>query len=215
MREPNRLIRAMALVVLCSFAVTTFLPVTLFAQAPDCPYDRAKPNLDHARISFKSLNYRCAEQEIEDLLKAPNLSIQDKADAHILMAAVYYAMLKDSTDKRARILEQFKAAFTAYRNWRGELDISSTEFIDLMNEAQKQVDLEATKPKVAEKPAVDSSKIIGLTAEQPTRGKKAWYKQWWAIGLGVGLVAGSVALMAGGGSKTQSSGPLPDFPAHP
>jgi hypothetical protein len=213
MRKANRIVRATALVVLWCFAVTIILPVVPFAQAPDCQYDRANPQLDHARIAFKSLNYKCAEQEIEDVLKREDLSIQDKADAHILLAAVYYAMLKDDTVKREKIIEQFKAAFTAYRNWRGELDISSTEFIDLMREAQKQVDKEALAKVTEEKKSADSTAAAVQAA--PAKAKKAWYKQWWALGLGVGVVAGSVALMAGGGSKSEPAQPLPGFPDHP
>ncbi|MDD4052720.1 MAG: hypothetical protein PHR28_12590, partial [candidate division Zixibacteria bacterium] len=200
------------------------------------------PTLESARISFKSLNYRCAEQEIEDVLKISSLTIEEKADAHILLAAVYFAMLKNDTEKRDRVIDQFKEAFKAYREWKGELDISSTEFIDMMKQAQEQVDKEAaaapptttappavteapketTTPVVTEQPK-DTTKTMAIAPaaeEKAAEGKsKPLYTKWWAIVLGVGLVAGAVALAGGGGGDNGGGGTvldtLPNFPDHP
>lgn len=120
------------------------------AQSQPCEYDRNAPSLDHARLYFKSLNYKCAEQELLDLLQSGATSLKGKADAHVLLAAVYYAMEKDSTEKRSKVLEQFTAAFQQYREWKGELDITSSDFVSLMEEARRRVDSQreglATRP---------------------------------------------------------------------
>lgn len=244
MRRENRLIPIAAKIVLLCFLQMTLFSAAGPIRAADCPYDADNPSLDNARISFRSLNYTCAEQEILDLLNKADLTIEDKADAHVLLAAVYYAKLKNDKDKRSRVIEQFKAAFQAYRDWRGDLDISSTEFFDMMQEAQAQVDQETkdNPPVVAEEPptkettpapAEEESPVVQVETTQPEeeaaiahmpayesteKASKPWYKKWWAIGLGVGLVAGAVVLAAGGGSDDGGSTdntPLPDFPDPP
>lgn len=249
MRKNNRFIRTVAVLALACFLQAGVLPSIGSAQTSPCPYDRAKPTLESARISFKSLNYRCAEQEIQDVLKNPALSIEDKADAHVLLAAVYFAMLKNDTEKRNRVIDQFKEAFKAYREWKGELDISSTEFIDMMKQAQEQVDKEAAaappvtttttttpppteptpptteapKPVVTEQPK-DTTRTTAI-APAPQKaaaeeGGKPLYTKWWAIALGIGLVAGAVALAGGGGGDDGGGGggvldTLPNFPDPP
>jgi predicted secreted protein len=228
MRIKQDLFRAVALAILVCFVQTIFPPAAVLAQEASCPYDRAHPTLSNARISFKSLNYRCAEQEIQDYLKLSAVSLENRADAHMLLAAVYYAQQKNDKEKRARVIEQFMAAFKAYRDWRGDLDISSTEFIDMMKEAQVQVDKEAQKTPVTAEPARDTSKVQQTPPPQPPPAraeaasvKKPWYKKWWVIALGVGVVAGVVVAVAGGGGSDTGSGgdgqatSLPNFPPPP
>ena len=150
-----------------------------------------------------------------DYLKQDKLTLEQKSDAHILLATVYYAMLKDDTEKRNRVMEQFTAAFKAYRDWRGELDIKSPEFAELMDQAKTEVDKEAAEKQAAEARAQDTTKLVS-TPPQKTGGKP-WYTKWWAIALGVGVVAGVAVAVAGGGG---SNGPapvdtLPTFPPPP
>ncbi len=226
MPKKLKFIRAVALTLLVAYAQAFLLPSSLLAQSPGCDYNPQAPSLENARKNFKSLNYRCAEEELNLLLKSDTLSLEDKSNAHILMAAVYYAMLKDNTEKKNMVMEQFKAAFKAYRDWKGELDIKSPEFAQMMQEAQQQVDQEVAKePTEPEKPTVvkeDKEKkptTMAVTGEESKKEKKAWYKNWWAIALGVGVVAGAVALAAGGGGGdgggTTPDQPLPGFPEPP
>jgi len=208
------------LVALCNLLI---LPGAALAQSADCAYDKAKPALESARISFKSLNYKCAESEIQDYLKLNNVSIEDKASAHVLLAAVYYAMVKNHNEKRDRVIDQFKEAFRAYREWAGDLDISSTEFYDMMKKAQELVDEEAEEPEAvvvpAEEEADEEPAVVAPTTAAAEGGGKAWYKQWWAIGLGVGVVVGAAVLVAGGGGDddgtTPADAPIGDFPPPP
>ncbi len=128
---------------ICFIAVLCMLlPTIVPAQLPQCAYDRKTPSLTHARISFKSLNYVCAELELRDLLLVKNLSLTTKADAHVLLAAVYYAMTQDFDEKQTRTMEQFKEAFRAYFDWKGELDIESDYFRSLMRDARKEIEAE-------------------------------------------------------------------------
>lgn len=202
MRIHTRGVRVIGICTLVCFLQMIALPAISWGQAGECPYDRANPSLENARISFKSLNYRCAEQEIEDFLNKTDLTMEERADAHVLLAAVYYAKSKNEDEKRRLVVNQFKEAFRSYRDWRGELDVSSTEFIEMMNEAKMLVDQEEEEELEAEPvvtPADEEEEEEPVYA-QPTIGeKKPWYKQWWAIALGVGVVAGTVVLVAGGG----------------
>lgn len=223
--HPFRVITVTALVCLLNMLVFSSL---LTAQERDCPYDKADPSLDNARISFKSLDYECAEQEIEDFLKKDNITIEERADAHVLLAAVYYARSKDHNEKRELVVEQFKQAFRAYRNWRGELDISSTEFIEMMNAAKVLVDEEGEEKPEPVKPAVEkpappppTPTTTPTTTIATTTGKsKPWYKQWWAYVIGVGIVAGAAVALSGGGGDDGGGGvtpadTLPNFPPPP
>jgi hypothetical protein len=208
MRIHIRGIRVIGIGTLICFLQMVVLPTIAWGQAGECPYDRANPSLENARISFKSLDYRCAEQEILDFLGQDGLTIEERADAHVLLAAVYYAKSKNEDEKRRLVVNQFKEAFRAYRDWRGELDISSTEFIEMMNEARVLVDQEEEQ-EAEEKPVVlpDEEQEKEPTYAKPTIGeKKPWYKKWWAIALGVGVVAGAVVLAAGGGGDDGGDG---------
>ncbi|UCC43926.1 MAG: hypothetical protein JSU65_12565 [Candidatus Zixiibacteriota bacterium] len=114
----------------------------------ECAYDKSAPSLESARRAFKVTNYECAELELNDLLKDTTLTLKERADAHVLLAAVYYATLRDKDEKQSRVMEQFVAAFKSYRDWRGELDIRSPEFLALMQQAQQSVDAVKAAPKV-------------------------------------------------------------------
>jgi hypothetical protein len=123
------------------FALVLIFSALLCAQDTGCNYDRTKPSLENARLNFKSLNYPCAEEELLDRLRVSSLSLQEKADTYVLLAAVYYAMLADDTNQRRdKVIEQFSAAFEQYRDWKGTLDIASSEFAELMEEAKQRVD---------------------------------------------------------------------------
>ena len=105
------LFRSAIVTSMISYFIVAILPIGALAQATiNCPYDKEAPTLAHARQTFKALNYNCAEMEINDLLKQPDLSLEEKADAHVLMAAVYYAKLKDSKEKQTKVVEQFAKA---------------------------------------------------------------------------------------------------------
>ncbi|MEE9443236.1 MAG: hypothetical protein V3V99_11290 [candidate division Zixibacteria bacterium] len=220
MRKNSLIYRAVVVPLFVCFLQMIMAPSMLSAQPIECPYDKSNPALDNARISFKSLNYNCAEQEILDYLKGEQLTIEQKADAHVLLAAVYYAKLKNDKEKKARVIEQFKAAFESYRDWRGELDISSTEFIEMMNEAKTLVDEEAEQKKppvvkeVTSEPALETPTIT--ETEEGIKKSKPWYTKWWAIGLGVGVVAAVVvAASGGGGDEEPVDNTLPGFPDPP
>ncbi|MFH1700108.1 MAG: hypothetical protein ABIE07_05930 [Candidatus Zixiibacteriota bacterium] len=221
MRKNSLIYRAVIYSLIVCFLQMIVAPSLVAAEPVNCPYDKTNPSLDNARISFKSLNYDCAEQEILDYLKGEQLSIEQKADAHVLLAAVYYAKLKNDKDKKARVIEQFKAAFESYRDWRGELDISSTEFIEMMNEAKILVDEEADKEplpvieKITSEPALETPAVI--ETGDGIKKAKPWYTKWWAIGLGVGVVAAVVVAASGGGGGDAEpvDNTLPGFPDPP
>ncbi len=219
MRISKFAFRVTGIILLTCFLQMTMIPSLSVAQTPECHYDKANPSIENARISFKSLSYGCAELEIEDFLKLETITTEQRADAHVLLAAVYYAKSKNEDEKRILVINQFKEAFRTYREWRGELDINSSEFSEMMNEAQVLVDKETTEEQVIAEPVVEKPVYTESTVSED----KPWYKKWWAIGLGVGLVAGTVVILSGGGSDDGDDGggggvvndTLPDFPNTP
>jgi hypothetical protein len=211
MPKQNRIFRLVTVSLLMIFLHSVMLPVIVLGQATDCQFDRSKPSLDNARKNFLALNYDCAEEEINALLNSEGLNTQIKADAHVLLAEVYYAKVRNDSEKKEKVVEQFVAAFKAYRDWRGELNITSPEFMNMMKEAQDMVDQGKTEPEEVKIEVPEEE-----TPKQPTEKKKgAWYKQWWAIGLGVGVVVGGVILIASGGSEDTSADTLASFPPPP
>jgi hypothetical protein len=172
-------------------------PTLLTAQSIECMHDKSNPTIDNARSSFKSLNYDCAEQEILGYLLKERLTGEQKADAHIFLATVYYLKLKNENGEKERVIEQFRAAFQSKQDWRGELEVNSTEFIAMMNEAKELTNEEAEE-------------------EETLKKSKPWYTKWWAIGLGVGIVAAVVvAASSGGDDEEPVDNTLPGFPNPP
>lgn len=202
------------------FIQALLLPSYLMGQTPDCTYDRDNPSVDSARRNFKITNYACAEIELKDLLARESISIEERADAHVLLASVYYAMLRDDKDKSKKVTKHFVEAFKAFRAWKGDLDIKSPEFLALMDQAREIVDQEADATKLAEEklegietPADTLDAVPVVTGQSEG---KPWYKKWWALGLGIGVVAVVVVAMSGGGDDgTTEDQTLPGFPETP
>jgi hypothetical protein len=215
MRYRSRLFKTLAVTLLMCYLQGIVPSGYIMAQSPPCAYNKKNPSVENARNNFRVLNYICAEQELLDYLKNDKLTLEEKSNAHILLAAVYYAMLKDESEKKERVLNQFREAFKAYREWRGELDIKSPEFVDLMDKAKMDIDQEIAAQEAREKAKEDSARMATPTE---TKKGKPWYTKWWAIGLGVGLAAGVAVAVAGGGGEEPGPTPvdtLPSFPPPP
>jgi hypothetical protein len=217
MTKRRNLLQTTSVILLFVYLHSVILPGLVFGQPAECDYDRNNPSLENARKNFLALNYVCAEQEINDFLALEGISIEERADAHVLLAEVYYARGRDVSEKKEKVIAQFVAAFEAYRQWRGELNIRSPEFMAMMKEAQDLVDKEAAEEAavVEEKP---EEVVPAEVPEKEEKKGKPWYTKWWAIGLGVGIVVGGAVLLAGGGGDDGGGGAvdtLPYFPPPP
>lgn len=217
MIKKHHVFRITSVLLLLAYMQTFILTGVVYGQDSECSYEPGNPTLDSARKSFLALNYKCAEEELNALLALDTITIEEKANAHVLLAEVYYAKVRNDSEKRDKVMEQFVAAFNAYREWRGELNIKSPEFMAMMKEAQTQVDQEKAEEKAAEiTPAETEPAKITEPAKKEEGKKKAWYTQWWAIALGVGVIAGAVVLASGGGDDGETPvTELPDFPDPP
>ena len=210
--KPNMIAAALLLTHLWAF----ILPDFVRAQTAECEYDKRTPALDSARMNFQVFNFHCAEMEILDLLKVDTVGLETKASAHMLLAAVYYEMLQDDAQRRSKILDQFKAAFKSYRDWRGQLDIQSPEFRSLMEEARRELDAAAPKPEPPKAPSPETPVVTQppVVANEETGGGGS--KKWLLIALGAGAVGVAVLALGGGGSKpAPPDETLPGFPPHP
>ena len=211
MTKHFHLLRFCSVIMLVAFLFSVVVPNMVLAQASDCNYDTGNPTIKNARKNFLALNYHCAELELTDLLKDESLNTQQRADAHILLAEVYYAKVRNEGEKEDKVIGQFVAAFKSYRDWRGELNIKSPEFMGMMKRAQDMVDqgIEQTD---------DDTETIKVEEKMVVGGKKkkgAWYKQWWALGLGVGVVVVAVVVLTGGEDEEEVQPDLPGFPPTP
>jgi hypothetical protein len=207
MTKHFQLMRVCSVIMLVAFLFTAVLPDLVLAQTAGCDYDKTNPTLKNARKNFLALNYPCAEEELNEYLTSTSLSTQERADAHVLLAEVYYAKVRNEGEKEDKVIEQFVAAFKSYRDWRGELNIKSPEFMGMMRRAQDMVDQGIEAPKTVKDEEQKASK--------DDKKKGPWYKKWWAIGLGVGVVAVAVVVLAGGGDEEDTTPALPGFPGTP
>jgi len=199
---------------LAAFLWAQTIPDIAHAQTAQCDYDRQKPSLESARKSFQVFDFQCAEQEIQDLLKVPTLSLEDKANAHVLLAAVYFEMLQGDAQQRGKILEQFKEAFRSYRDWRGDLDIQSPEFRAMMEEAKQEVQTEAKT--AASEDTTAAPPVMTRPPHADSDSGKGGSTKWILIGLGVGAVGiAAIALGGGGGGNGNGDNSLPGFPPYP
>lgn len=239
----KRISKSIACVVMAAHMLSLGLPSLISAQAPPCRYDKANPSMENARYHFRITDYDCAEQELLDFLSSSSLDLNTRADGHVLLAAVYYAKLRDADEKRDQVLKQFVAAFEALLDWQGALDIKAPGFRKLMDEARglvggdtapptetetvrESAEPEPEQPKIVDAPPVDKQPKISDDREpeegftkisriQTTPKSKPWYKKWWVLGLGVGVVATSVVIATGGGGDDDDLADLPGFPSTP
>ncbi len=213
-----------------------YLPVSTIAAAGQisdiaCDYDREEPSIKHARVAFTELDYECARQELQDCLTGAGFTSEQEADARFLLSAVqYYALFgEDPQLVKTEVIEAGTAAFKLSPGPPGELDIDDPEYLDWMREARQIALAELAEESQArqeqesqEKPEVaPTTPTAAATVADGTGEGKKWYKKWWAIGAGVALVVGAVAVLAGGGGDDgggpgdQGDDDLPDFPPPP
>lgn len=213
----DRMYRSLAAFVVMTYFSAFAWPEHVAAQSSDCGYNRSAPSLASARASFQEFDFFCAERELGDLLKVSSLSAGVQADAHALLAAIYFQTLPDNQNRREKVIEEFRRTYSLRPDWRGQPDVQTPAFRDLMTEAKRQVDQLRQK----EKPPTSSSG----TANQPTpaikeskpagggKSKKTW------LYVAAGAAAVGVAVLAlgggGGGGGNGGDGTLPDFPPPP
>jgi hypothetical protein len=185
----------------------------LSADEVSCDFNADNPRVLHAKMFFTGGQYACAEQELSALLERQDINRHAAADAHMLLAAVYFQTIQDRNTRRQKAREQFILGLRANRKWSGNLAVSSAEFITIFNDARELVEwLYKESPELF---ASDS-----LTEEQVTEAvasKKPWYKRWWALasGVGVAVLAGAIILGGGNNGNTTPADTLPDFPSTP
>ena len=126
-------------------------------------------------------------------------------------------VVDDRQVRRRKTREQFIMVFRTDRNWSGTLEVTGTEFITIANDARELVDwLFRTSPELMEQQQDTAlSESIPADAAHATT---PWYRKWWAIGSGVGVVALTIGLLAGGDENDTAPPPrdtLPGFPRPP
>jgi hypothetical protein len=206
----RRLTRSAALAGLLGL-VSAGPAADISARSNSCGYDPLGPSIAHARENFEASRYSCAAEELDQLLALDTLGRHRTADAHALKAAIYYVTTRDENQRRRLVRDEFVAAFRVYPTWSGELAVSSPNFRAIMNDARELVQwLFRLSP--PQEPAED-------TVTEAAEGAALWYRQWWAIATGVGVVAMAVILLTGDPDSSDPPLPprdtLPGFPPPP
>ncbi len=209
----EKLSRPVAAAVVITYLLAALGPDRAVAQSTDCPYDRKAPSLAHARASFQEFDFFCAEREVNDLLKLTSLDTGTKADAHALLAAIYFQSLPDNQNRREKVIEEFRRTYSLRPEWKGQPDVQTPAFRDLMAEARRQV--EQLKPK--DKPAAPPPEVTTKpqATEPKSEAKRGSKKTWIYVAVGAAAAAVAVVALGGGGSDGGGGGNLPGFPPHP
>ncbi len=206
--------RSLVCMLIASLLCATVWPDCALAQTVECNYDRKAPSLKSARGSFQEFDFACAERELTDLLKSPNLDAGVQADAHALLAAIYFQTLPDNKSRREKVIEEFRRTYSLRPEWSGRPDVQTPAFRDLMTEAKRQVDQLRQRDKPSPPPASTATKPTpAVTAETKPASKGGSKKTW--IYVAVGAAAAGVAVMALGGGGNGGSATLPNFPPPP
>ena len=191
--------------ILGVFFFSGFLPGAVLAGNSECSFETVNrtPSIESARLSIKTPDLKCAEKELLAFLELTEISNEQKSTAHFLLGQVYYE-LANKEKKREKALNQFVEGYRAYLEWTGSLEINRHEL---------QVMLEEAKLRVVQEIEQQQSDTL-LFAEKG----KPWYKKWWVIGSGVGVVALAAVLLVGGGGDDNGGtvvDTIPDFPNPP
>lgn len=208
--------RCLICVLVTSYVWASVAPDGALAQTAECNYDRKAPSLKSARGSFQEFDFACAERELTDLLKAPNLDAGVQADAHALLAAIYFQTLPDNKSRREKVIEEFRRTYSLRPEWNGRPDIQTPAFRDLMTEAKRQVDQLRQKDKPAPPPTTTAPKPTpAVTAESKPASKGGSKKTWVYVAIGAAAAGVAVIALGGGGGGSNGGSNLPNFPPPP
>lgn len=201
------------LVTLFLCAWLTISPSVLTGQEKTCLYPDGQPTVANARRVFRSADLECAEKELKELLDSHQFSGKTRADAHLLLASVYFVGDSDDNLRRSKVKQELVALYLADRYWQGELEIRSSEFRKILADARELADWRyRNSPELQKEYEQQLLLDTSLTASQMDsswqsgKAERKWYTRWWAIGSGVGIIAMAAILMSG---ADNSGGPIP------
>lgn len=224
MRSTNQSYHQPAKFILLFLSVWLIInPGLLVAREPICEYLSGQPALENARRIYRLAGLECAELELKELLAPAGVSRKTRADAHLLLASIYFVDEADDTSRRTKVKQELVALFIADRDWQGELEIRSPEFRKILADAREMAEWRyRNSPELQdeyEQQLLDSTLIASRTGYDRQSRKKngKWYTRWWAIGSGVGIVAMAAILMSGPDNSTNPIpiDTLPPFPDSP
>jgi len=112
---------------------------SISAEEDHCDYDRNTPAIEHARSLYTNLEFKCAELEANDYLMKPGRSSKEKADAHLLLAAIYSYLYRDEGERVKKVRDQFRMAFDVCPDWHGVPDKITRSFIVMMEDVRNEV----------------------------------------------------------------------------
>lgn len=213
--KPIRLIGVLVLAVW-----TVLYPLLLSAQTAECDYPKGRPSIGHARQAYRAAELECAALELNDLLNRTDTPRAIKAEAHMILASVYYVSDEEPGTSRNSVKKELVEMFMADRYWQGRLEIQTADFRKLVNDAHELAEWRyRNSPELAAEydrsvERTDSLVADSIRIEESKPGQKKWYTKWWAIGSGVGIIAMAAILMSGG-NDTGGSVPIDSLPPFP
>jgi hypothetical protein len=187
--------------ILIAFGESLLFTNLINAQSADCDYDRQQPSLEHAENIFMTSLYSfdCAVMEISDLLNR-GIDAEIYARAKFLLGQAYWGQIiyeQSPIPDTQMVIHELIEGFKADSSWVGEWYwMDDDEFLSIAETARYKADSIMSIP-------------------PPQKGK--WYKKWWAIGSGVGIVAVAIVAFTRGGEDEPpvTFDTIPYFPDPP
>lgn len=196
----NRFFATVSMIILITFGGSLLPSDFIDAQTAVCDYDRQQPSLEHAEHVFMTSLYSfdCAVMEISDLLNRET-DTEMYAEARFLRGQAYWGQIiyeQSPIPDTQIVIDELIEGFRADSSWAGEWYwMDDDDFLRIAKTARHKADSIMSIP-------------------PPQKGK--WYKKWWAIGSGVGIVAVAViALTRGEDEPADSIDAIPYFPDPP
>jgi hypothetical protein len=115
--------------LLQAIVVLVMMHLAAYIHAAECDYDRSHPSLNSASGFMEELNWACARAELNDLLANTATSEHDKADAHVMLAIIYYRTIKEYAARSDSVLTEFLNALDKNPGITPRLDIDSLGLI--------------------------------------------------------------------------------------
>lgn len=200
--------------------VSMAAPTVSSPQEANCDYDRQKVDLVQVRRFMGGLRWDCVIQSGNDFLATKPAAPNDSINTLIILGYAHSRLqAQGKGNYETEILAEYKSALTIYRALNGNLDSTMIGdlFVQLTND--KKVSSRELFNRARFEVLMTPIAVIEPDTTAAVAKPSAWYKKWWAIASGVGVVAVAAALAAGGGDGGGDDvvpiDTIPSFPPPP
>ncbi|MCB2230300.1 hypothetical protein KQH82_06265 [bacterium] len=190
------------------WSITSSLAI---AQANNCTFDRQNPTLESARSSFGKLDYDCAREELLALLDIEGIQDNVAADAHGLLAAIYFSDegSRSFPVRKIVVQQELVNAIRLDSLWTGPLAINEELLRIWLEDARERVREERDQARQ------DSLAAISLQADSLSQSSRGFLRYVLAAAGSAAIGVTIWLLTKTDPADDQGTATTPDFPGPP